>query len=646
MPNGDENQERKDRIERLKKGLYGQADAEEREAPDAYAKRDYGVKRDFQAPAPEPIKPVPVPNKKMSMLKKVLIGSFVFFVIAVAIAVYTFTQGGNLVSAGQVDFEISAPISVNGGEEVELEITITNKNDSAIETADLTLIYPTGTYTSVDSQKELVREKESLGTIAARETVTRTVQVALFGEENSEKVIIGSLEFRFAGTSALLEKTTEASIGIISSPINLSVELLNEVSGGQEFELSIRVQSNSTNVLQGILVQVDTPFGFELTSSSPSPLSGTSIWNVGDLPPSGEQVILLRGTLDGQEGEEKVFRVFSGAKSNKDESTIGTIYSFVTPGVMLTQPFLALDLLFEGRRVSDFVGKAKRIVRADVVYQSTIPTRIVDGEIEVRLSGNALDRFAVQAGQGGFYRSVDNTIIWSKNGVPDLASIEPKAQGNVKFSFTPRALVDSAGNVLKNPEVIIEVSAKGRRISDVNVPEDTNVSKITRVKIESELALAPRIVYFAGPFTNTGSLPPKAEQETTYTVIWTVTNSSNTIENTQVRTTLPPYMRFVGTVSPASEDISFSEIGGEVVWNVGTLQPGVGFVTSPREVAFQVALLSSLSQVGQAPVLIGETTLMGDDRFTGTVLEEQKGTLTSRLSTDPQFRKEQALVGF
>ncbi|GMQ95370.1 MAG: hypothetical protein BMS9Abin13_483 [Patescibacteria group bacterium] len=641
MPQGD----KKNRIEELKKSLYVRGFQESPIARGGFSKKDYGVAGQWKEKPPRPVKKIvkKLPTGEISTFKKVLIASLVFFVGALGFASYSFYKGGNVVSAKNVKISVVGPVSINGGEELNLEILIVNKNDVAIETADLLIEYPSGTYASPDSQEELLRDRETLGIIGANESITRTIAVVLFGEENSEKSISITLEFRFEESNALLEKKEIYTLGIASSPVNLSLDLFKEVSSGQEFEMEVRVESNSNNTLMGMLVEVDYPIGFVFVRATPPPSYGEKIWEIGDLPPSAERVIKITGMIEGQEGGEKLLRIYTGIRSNKDEKIIGTAYNSISESISISKPFLGLDILIDGNRSSEYVSDSEKTIRVDVLWSSNIPTRVVDGEIEVTLSGEVLDRFSVSAGKGGFYRSIDNTLIWTKAGNPDLAVIEPGARGNINFSFKPLSL-SGDGRSLKNPEIMVEVRANGRRISDINVPEEIGISVTKRVKIESELTLIPRAVYYTGPFENSGPLSPRPEQETTYTIIWTITNSSNTISSAVVRGALPTYVKWLGVVSPPSEDVSFSEIGGEVTWKVGTLLPGIGITTEAREVAFQISFLPSISQINEVPFLVVDTVLSGEDDFTETLIKSMKSSLTTRLSTDPYFNTNQAVV--
>jgi hypothetical protein len=87
----------------------------------------------------------------------------------------------------------------------------------------------------------------------------------------------------------------------------------------------------------------------------------------------------------------------------------------------------------------------------------------------------------------------------------------------------------------------------------------------------TEVTLTSRALFSTGPFTNTGTLPPKAEEETTYTVLFTTGNTQNDIENARVTAVLGPN---VSWVSASGEDISYNPSNNTVTWNLGTLASG------------------------------------------------------------------------
>jgi hypothetical protein len=92
--------------------------------------------------------------------------------------------------------------------------------------------------------------------------------------------------------------------------------------------------------------------------------------------------------------------------------------------------------------------------------------------------------------------------------------------------------------------------------------------------------------------------------------------------------TLPPYVEWEGNTYPDA-DITYNPIGGEVVWNIGDIPRGAGAVTSTKQMAFQVSITPSVTQVGSVPVLVSEGAFSGVDDFTGSTIRSSVRSVTT-----------------
>ncbi|HEC30587.1 MAG TPA: hypothetical protein ENI66_01060 [Candidatus Yonathbacteria bacterium] len=625
MPREQNIDSQKDKIEGVRENLYSRTFKEE-DIIDDIPKKDYKVSGDWsnseEKHAPSFISKLP--------MKKILISSVIFFGVAIVIATFVIFKGFNVFSADKIEFSISGPVSVAGGKETNLTVSIVNNNKQPIEAADLFIVYPEGAYPSINTVDVSPRVKYELGSITSGTTLNEQIPVVIFGAENSEKEIKFSLEFRFNGSSATLEKTENYVVTITSSPIDISLDILKEATAGQELELIANIKSNADSILEDVLFSIEYPFGFTFLDASPKPLYGSDTWEIGELTPGEERKIKIRGIVEGQNDEEKVFRLQIGKRNKKTGEAISTTYNSITEPIVVKQPFLGLEIILNKDSSPEYIGKEKRPVRGDIIWKNNLSTKILDVKVVVELSGAVLDKYKVRTPGDAFYQSFDNTILWDSNNSKEFKIVEPGQTGVLTFSIASLPLEG-----FTNPEVNITVNAEGNRISDTNVPEEIKASVSRNIKFESDLSIVPRAVYYVGPFTNTGPLPPRVEQETTYTIIWTVTNSSNEISSGQVRATLPPNVTWLGNRSPIKENITYNDVGGEVIWNLGKIAPGVGGALPVREVAFQVMLLPSISQISSLPPIISRTTITGEDTFTGTMVSETKQALNTRLSTDP-----------
>ncbi|MCK9345285.1 MAG: hypothetical protein M0P64_04210 [Candidatus Pacebacteria bacterium] len=597
-----------------------------------------------EVPTWEPDEPAPLPPSEEAILKRhLMMKKFVkfsagFFGIAVLVSAFIWWRGANIVSGENIIVDIAAPVSAAGGDPFETKFTIINNNKVAVEAATLFVEFPVGFYMA-PSKVDLPRISKDLGSLAPGQSITETINTLLYGEESTSREVAVTLEYRMASSNATLKKTTTYAIRISSSPINIKLSMPKEVSSGQEIEFSIDLASNSKDPLGALVVDAIYPSGFVFQGAEPMPSYGENTWKIAGLAPQEKKTIKVRGVVEGQESEEKVTKISIGTESLKDERYIGVVYNAATESSIITKPFLALDLAVNGNKGQDTVASLNKGVRVDVFWQSNNPTKVTDAVVEVKLKGAALDKYSLYASGGGFYRSVDNTIVWDKTGNQELAVIEPGTRGTVSFSFSPVALGVDAGRLVKNPQIIFEVRARAGRMSDVSASEDIMTFVTRNVKFETELKLGATGLYFSGPFQNSGPIPPQADRETTYTISLTARNSANNVSNTYVKTTLPIYTKWLGKVYPEGEDIMFNEGTGEVTWNVGRIPAG-----GSRDASFQISFLPSVSHINRAPFLTGEISAVATDDFTKSEVRDKKPALTTYISGDPQFTPNDANV--
>ena len=570
------------------------------------------------------------------------LGAFGFFALAVAFGAYVIFGGTDSVSAKNVDISVVAPVEIAAGTPLELQVVVQNKNSTPIENAQLVVEYPDGTKVASSIEKDLTYEKDSLGTLASGALAHQTLSALLYGETDSIQHIKLTVEYNLKGSNTLFYADSGYDLKISSSPVSVVVNSLDEVTSGQQVSLSVNVVSNSNTVVRGVLLRGTFPFGFTPVSASPEPAFGDSTWNIGDMQPGDKRTINIVGTLDAQDGEARVFKFQAGTASSADETALGT--TFVTSQKMVTvqKPFIGTDITVNGSGLKTVAVAPLSTVHVEIAWTNNTTSEIDDAVMAVRLNGNLYDRTSVSA-RGGYYRSADNTIIWDHTTSPEFSQVAAGATGKFSFDFKTTQLSGQSGSV-KQPQVSFDVSVSGKRLGDVSAQETALSTDSRTVKVSSKFGLVSRIVYSVGPFHNAGPIPPKADHPVTYTVIWSITDTSNDVSGAQVSAVLPSYVTWMGTTMPAGEKISFDPITRKILWSPGTIPADTGVTQSAREVAFQVSFLPSLSQISTAPVIVMKPELDGTDTWTQASLQETRDDLTTQLSTDPNFKPGQDQV--
>ena len=571
---------------------------------------------------------------KSSAFKKFLTFSVIFFLLAVGFAAYTFFVRGNTISNENIDMAILGNAFVAGGEELPLQIEVTNRNSSPLLLADLLIEYPKSSSSDLASGNERLRV--SLGSIPAGGVRNENAKITLFGGQGSIKPIKIILEYRIEGSNAIFVKEKEYQVTISSTPLNITLDAPTEASSNQDITFNIKSVLNATRPATKMMVKVDYPLGFQFGSAKPSPSLGNNIWSMGDLSPGSERDISITGKiLDASDGEEKTFHIYSGTESAGNKSEIGVVFNSISHTLLIKKPFIEARLFVNGIYQQQYAVDEKTPLSGEIHWANNLDTQVNDLEIRAKISGNAVDRKKISV-QQGFYNSSQNTIIWDKNSQSKFREVSPSEEGVEKFSISPLSLFTGSG-ILSEPTIYIDVSVVGKQPLEGNsVGELTNTESKT-IRIISGVGFAGKALYFSGPFKNTGPIPPKVEQKTTYTISWSISNTANNISKVQVRTTLPPWVNFVGPISPPAEDLIYDPSTKEIFWNIGNVKKGLGVTEGGREVSFQVELLPSFSQVGSAPVIVNDATLTGHDDFANVDVRVNKASLDTRLGSDPYF---------
>ncbi|MES2213738.1 MAG: hypothetical protein V4473_02800 [Patescibacteria group bacterium] len=623
----------KSSIEQLKRSLYSRNEniiPKEKRTPvqnheESGVPVDWGQKPSFDINIDE------MTVKKNSFFNKFFLIAFVFFLLSLGIAAFIFFGGINTISSNNVDIKIVAPSSVSSGEVLDIGLTMVNGNRTDLEGAVLYIDYPTGVKTADDKNTPVTRDKIDLGTIQSGKSKDYAVRALLFGEKDVVKTLTFTIEYKVKGSNAVFSKEKTYDVTIGSSPLLLNVTYPKEVNSGKQITISIDVTSNSSVIVQNTLLKVEYPYGFTYTSSNVGPIPNTSVWNIGDLKNGDKKTITISGVLVGQNMEDRSFRISVGTANGADPKTFDTDLAVNQATIGIRKSFYDLTLAMGGNSVVRVGGQSNITIQ----WQNTLPERLLNNSISVSLSGNALDRSVVNPTNGGFYQSVNNTVVWDKNSTPILSNISPGDNGSVSLNLgtiSNPVVIRS----IKNPHIDVHVEMEGSR-SGQDITPVSSTQDVT-IKMESTLSFTANSYKNNGGISNTGPVPPQADKESTYTVTWTLTNTTNDLSGTIVSGMLPPGVTWKGEATPASERISYNPDTKRITWNVGNVSAGSGFTLSPREVSFKVGITPSVSQVGTTPALVTNMSAGATDTYTNTTLTQNTENVTTRFN-DSNFQQ-------
>lgn len=636
------------RLEQRNRDLHKQGAHSEEEQIHPLQKEQFNVAGDFGATIEKPYTPKtgePVPIKPPVPKSMRFLHWFAAIAISSAIAAigyfgYQFLDPSGKPSPENIIFTMDTPVGANPGEPIDITVKIANKNNVALDTADIVLQLPAGSYEVKDGVVSPVKETHtSLGIITAGETGEYKVRAYILGDEQQLKDIKALLSYKFINMGGIFTKNVERQVRMLVSPVVVEVDTLKRATAGREVKATISVRSNTEVPLRDVLMSVEYPQGFVFQSAEPRPNMGNGFWIIPQLEKSESASFVIEGMFTSEGAAERVLHTRVGVADVTTPNEISSQYQEVLTPISLEAPFVDITTLFNEKVPGEVTARYGVRMPGSVTVRNNTTSPIVHAIIEVTISGTGLNEGTVEASKGGIYRAQTGTIVWDERNDARLAKIEPGSSVGFAFSFVPDA-GRTNGQYAANPEIRTNVAVRAERENEAGVVGEVRTLSASVVKIATQAEFATRALFYTGPIKNIGEMPPKVDKDTQMTIVWNVRNTSNSLEGAEVRAVLPPYVRWGKAIFPKKETVRFDDVSHEVVWSIGTVPAGTGVGSvAPKEVAFQVVITPTKNQVGNYPLLIDKQIFRATDSYTSKPIEIRGSSVNTSLPSDSQAER-------
>lgn len=580
------------------------------------------------APPAEPVVvaayvPPPVATQKPRRRYRlvVVLVTLLIMIGGVGFSAFYVLTGSNQISSGNIGIVVSGPPALGGGEMLSLQVGVTNQNNVPIEAATLILKYPDGVRSLTENARELFEERIAINTLAAGEVRNVPIQVALFGEEGAEKKINATLEYRIAGSNGTFYKDAEPiTIQITSTPLVLRVTSVEKVASGQLVDVKVVAQSNASTPLNNIIVQAEYPNGFDFERATPAPSYGEGVWVIREVKPEETFEITIRGIVTGLTAE--TFRInFSAGPAAPDNQYV--MSSRLTQGwvdLTIERPFINVAVTVDGKQSQLVTIPSGQTTNVSIDVQNTLDETVYDMVVEVVPGGNALNDRSIIS-DTGFYDSNTGTVRWEVSNNNSFREVIPGDKRSLTFRVVP-----VPGRSTATFDLVVNVYA--RRIAETRAQEQLIGTAQVQARYSSLVTLGSQVSFGGGVFTNSGPVPPRVGQSTTYTVTLVAEAGVNDIVNTLVSTRLPLYVSWQNEYQGDGE-IVYNSVSKELEWRPGDIAMG-----ARKELSFTLGFLPSASQIDTTPVLVNTQQMRANDRFTGDLLQANAPALTTQISAE------------
>jgi len=542
------------------------------------------------------------------ILKKLILIFLILFVLAFLI--YKRTSFSKEV----LRLEIIAPDELSFGQEVEYLVKYKNTGKFRLE--DLRLYFECPKFSTAKEGKKTSGEV-SLGDLYPGQEGNFSFFCVIYGKEGEKKEAKASISFRPKNLKSRFEvKTVSASI-LKKIPLTFEFDFPHKIEPEKEFKFYLNYYSGLEETISNLKISVDFPLNFQLISSSLAQKEG--YYEISSLGKGEGGKIEFLGKIIGEAGEEKNFKANLFSEINGEL----ILLKETTKKIILEKPTIFLRQEINGK--PDYVASPGEILHYEIYFKNIGETPLENLIWVSQLVGDAFDLSFVQS-KTGFHKEGDNSIVFDPKDEPKLAFLLPMEEGKIEFWVKLK-------EDFKNPLIKHRIFVGG-------------VKEEFETKIKSKLEIDQKIVYQDEIFGNSGPLPPKVGETTTYTILWQVKNYYSDTKDVKVKATLPEFVSLTNKIFPEEEKdhFSFDPKSREINWFVGELKKGEGVNNRGPILAFQISFLPQKNQKGKIIQLISDAEISGQDVFTQQNLKSTFPALTTSSLIDQGFKQEMGVV--
>lgn len=550
-------------------------------------------------------------------MRKIIILLAILIVVFSAVGFWYYQRNG--FTKGIMKLEILGSDSINMGDEIEYLVKYKNTGQITLEDAKLIFEYPEN---AVPSDGGNIRVEKKLNDIYPGQEQTVFFRARILGQENEIKTAKANLNFKPKNLKAYFDSSTTLNSRIKSVPLTLEFDLNSKVEGGRELKYSVNYFSNCDLPLSNLEIKAEYPSGFEFIESKPKGTDKNE-WPVAVLNKTEGGRIEISGRLMGETYEQKSFKVKLGIWKGDQF-------------IILKETEKQVEIIKPSIYISSQINGSQNYVASlgDLLYYEIFYKNIGDGPFEnlflvAQLGGDAFDLSTVRASSGE-YRQGENTILWDSRIMPTLRFLDPGEEGKVEFWVK---LKDNLPNDSRNRNLSVNVQVTLGQIRE-------NFA----TKINAEPQIIQKGLYNNTVFQNSGPLPPKVGETTTYNISWKISNFYNDLRNVKVKAALPQQVKLTGKIEPSDARLTFDQNSREIIWEVGDLNLGTDSSIQGPELNFQISLIPESYQKGQVANLISDAKIIGEDVWTDTEVQAVAPSLNTNLPDDPTITEQQRIV--
>lgn len=574
----------------------------------------------------------------VSVLKKLFVTAIIFS-FAYGLFYYLSNRPAD---ATALEFTITAPEKVIAGEEFSYTVKYNNNSKYILKDMRLEIKYPEGFIFEdavgdfLNQPGTTVKNIFNLADLMPGREAELKISGRMIAKKDSASLLLANLTYKPGDFSSEFKKEFLVSVIVEGLGFDVALDYANAILVNEENEIEISFNNVKKNYLDDFEVSFMFPENIILTNGN---TPATSTANANEELLNVTKNSSLTWKVNGLTVGDKTFKLpiyYQAIKKIDDRQEIiisfskkmenGESYTFLENNIKLNvmNSDLNLTLILNGSK-NDGSANFGDTLNYSLAYANKSEGQINDVAIMAILKSDFLDFDTLKNQQEGSVSG--DSITWTKEQIPGLASLAPGAEGMIDFSINLKPFTEND----LGKKYTVSSYARFNINNRVSSSGDSQSNTIN-TSLNSDLNLTEKILYFDENNVPVGSgpLPPEVGELTSFRVYWTLKNNLHGLSDTKVSVTLPDYVSFSARNSATIGAVNFDNTTRLLTWQIGDLPVSI----YRADAEFDISIRPGTSDLDRILVLSPGATVSATDIETKAYLEKKGPAKTTRLEDD------------
>lgn len=495
---------------------------------------------------------------------------------------------------GSAELSLSVSEKTASGEAIMLEVTYENKDTVDFKTGQVEVVYPDGfVFESANPVPSSGQTTWDLGALESGHGGKIYITGQLVGEVGSSKTFSSFFTYRPENLNYDFQETAQAEVEISSSTISIEIEAPEQAHTGQEIEIKAEFINTSSSPIQNVKGVAKPPSGFTLTSVDPGVDSEDDLsWRFDEIQPDESVSITLRGTVQGDSGQQQGFSFEAGFIEIDGRYNAQVEKQAL---VLLINPSIELKL-----EAPDTAAPGEEITYT-VTVSNTSDVQLKNVKLRLLLEGDYFQEEQL-----------------------DLAMIDELPAQESKIVSASTTLKRSA----KARDLSLSAVVSVRQVTVDGEQTTLTATASVETQVEGSLSFSAQARYFDDNLQKVGDgpIPPKVGEKTTYEIWWDVTSGPSDLKQFTVSAQLPA-------------DVTFEGGDADMIYNTKTktvsYSSSVFKADTSKHLEFSVSITPTPDNFNGLMVLTEDGSAQAVDTSSDETLTADTERLTTNLDGDP-----------